>query len=790
MVAQDESYVKIGFLVWNGWLEMADTGTDVARKTAWKPLRWWEWLLLILCLCLFAAQSFASSLQKSAAFDEQYHLAAGYAYLKTGDFRLSRSVGHPPLVNVLSALPLLTIQDIEMPLEHPAWERGDFQWFSDILLWQMNDDPQQMLALARLPIVILGALTALVLFTWARQMAGPVAGWLAIILAVFEPNLLANSRLVTTDLGLTFFILLLMWRLWVWLNRPSVPNLLFVGISAGLAMATKYTGLLIWPIILIILLIYPDFNIRRILKMLLMALIAFGVLWAVYLFDVGPVEELGISIPVVAPAYPAAVWNTFTYINEQPVPAYLLGEISSDGWWYYFPLSLAFKTPLPLLVLAGVGLLTVIHMLGVRRTSILWLPPLTYMLLAMAGNFNIGYRHILQLVPFLILMASFTVLLPSIFFDRVKLLDKEAISNPKIPLILIGAILILLLLWQVVGTIRLYPHFESYFNELAGGPDKGNMLLVDSNLDWGQDLPALKQLMDEMGIEEVNLSYFGTAAPEAYSVKYKPIPGFIRFTSGPEVDAYNPYSPNPGWYAIGATSLRLGLVRQNPDIYEFFQERVPDARAGYSINLYNVAYPQSMPVQRIPVSGQSVSDIPEEQLNLQPGHRSIVKWSESSETTIISPEDWRKPLAIRELHADFNDVFSLIGFEIKQTEVSPGDQVELTLYWRKGTDDVDTPSPASGPPLATFVHLIAEESGQILAQYDGWGAALSGLETGDVVRQEVSLRIPEDAENGTFSLLTGLYSPQSSSRLAVTTNGQVGDYLNPTDIVILDNAGG
>ncbi|MGD2050773.1 MAG: hypothetical protein PVH03_14830, partial [Chloroflexota bacterium] len=94
------------------------------------PLRRWEWLALIVFLALFLAQVIVTSPQKSAAFDEGYHLAAGYAYLKTGDFRLSRTVGHPPLANLLNALPLLLLDEIELPLDHPAWPNGDFQWFS------------------------------------------------------------------------------------------------------------------------------------------------------------------------------------------------------------------------------------------------------------------------------------------------------------------------------------------------------------------------------------------------------------------------------------------------------------------------------------------------------------------------------------------------------------------------------------------------------------------------------------------------------------------------------------
>jgi dolichyl-phosphate-mannose--protein O-mannosyl transferase len=211
-------------------------------------LHWWEWLLLATGMLAFAAQAALASPLKSAAFDEEYHIAAGYAYLKTGDFRMSTS--HPPLVNALSALPLLRLDTVHLPLDHPSWAESDYFIFSDVFLWQANEDAQGILVNGRFPIILLGVLLTAVLFFWARQMGGPAAGWIALILAAFDPNLLANSRLITTDLGLTFFLALTMWRLWCWLERPSRLNLLWTGLLAGLTMATKFTGLMVWPMIL------------------------------------------------------------------------------------------------------------------------------------------------------------------------------------------------------------------------------------------------------------------------------------------------------------------------------------------------------------------------------------------------------------------------------------------------------------------------------------------------------------------------------------------------------------
>src|SRR5690606_18878871 len=128
---------------------------------------------------------------KSASFDEQYHLATGYAYLKTGDFRLSLT--HPALVNLLSAVPLLLRDHVHLPLGHPGWAAGDYFSFGQAFLWHEQSDPQSLLEWGRWPIIGLATLLVLTLFLWARQMISPQAGWLALFLAIFDPNLIANG---------------------------------------------------------------------------------------------------------------------------------------------------------------------------------------------------------------------------------------------------------------------------------------------------------------------------------------------------------------------------------------------------------------------------------------------------------------------------------------------------------------------------------------------------------------------------------------------------------------------
>ncbi|MBK8984982.1 MAG: glycosyltransferase family 39 protein [Chloroflexi bacterium] len=639
-------------------------------------MRWWEWVLLGLGLLAFAAQAALASPLKSAAFDEEYHIAAGYAYLKTGDFRLSTS--HPPLVDVFGALPLLFLEGIVLPTDHPSWAQSDYFIFSDVFLWQANENPQQMLVYGRLAIISLATLLAAVLFVWARQMAGPAAGWIALVLAAFEPNLIASGRLLTTDLGLALLLTMTMWRLWLWLERPSRLNLLWVGILAGGAMAAKFTGLMVWPMIVGVALAWRVAAGEQpmtaggwsalIRSLLSLAVVAYATLWAIYRFDVGLIPGSRFPWPIPAPFYPYSLWDTFMVIEEQPKAAYLLGEVSDRGWWSYFPVALALKTSLPLLGLTAVGLFIAVKKKGWGKTAVLWLPPLLFMLLAMTGRITIGYRHILPVVPFLIMLAA--QIGQKLSADNITEARRQKIKKLPCPPCLRGAnfsffslLIALLLVWHMVGSLRLWPHQEAYFNELAGGPENGRTLLVDSNVDWGQDLILLRQLLLEQGINQVYLGYFGTALPEKYGIAYQPIPGFIRFTAGAEIDAYNPYTPPPGWYAISETSKRLGLMLQNTDIYAYFQGKEPVACAGYSICLYRVDYPAATPLDRLVVNdGRSIADIAPEELGVSDGRRLIAKWVQAPGAIYPLGEGFTPPEGFQALGVDFGGALTLLGY--------------------------------------------------------------------------------------------------------------------------------
>jgi hypothetical protein len=141
----------------------------------------------------------------------------------------------------------------------------------------------------------------------------------------------------------------------------------------------------------------------------------------------------------------------------------------------------------------------------------------------------------------------------------------------------------------VWSAIAIHPHYLSYFNALAGGPANGYRVLVDSNLDWGQDLLRLQAWMAEHEVAQLKLSWFGTADPAYYGVAYEPLPGLPRHFDLWWRVPFNTAAPEPGIYAISATNLwEIPLRPEEKTVFAWFRAREPDHRVGYSILIFEV----------------------------------------------------------------------------------------------------------------------------------------------------------------------------------------------------------
>ncbi|MGL4650702.1 MAG: glycosyltransferase family 39 protein, partial [Caldilineaceae bacterium] len=317
-------------------------------------------------------------------------------------------------VALLAALPLAGDETIVLPLESEHWQTRNRHVFADEFLWRANaPNGPALLVQARQVIILLGALLIVAIFLWGRALLGLWGALIAATLAAFDPNLIANSRQVTTDIGVTLFLFLALWALWWWLARGGWWALLLAGLGAGAAMGAKYSGLYFWPAALLVLLIHPTGGERvvwrRLGALLVMGLVAASALWALYRFDSGWVEIGGMRLWLPLRFYLQNLVTTLGGLIEMETPNFLLGEVSTGGWWYYFPVAMAVKTPLPLLLLTVVGIAAMLKSRSARAQVALWGPALVLLALALTGLVTIGYRHILPLLPAACLLAGNSV---------------------------------------------------------------------------------------------------------------------------------------------------------------------------------------------------------------------------------------------------------------------------------------------------------------------------------------------------------------------------------------------
>ncbi len=585
------------------------TGRALARRLASPPPCVW----VALALAAYAALAVASERGKSAVFDEVIHLPPGWAALKLGDHRMNPL--HPPLARIIAAAPLL-FMDVRVDPDDLAWRTARPWEWGKRFLYRWNDG-DRLLFWGRLPIVALAMVLAVTVFWWARRLWGLPAGFLALVLCVLSPDVLAHGHLVTNDLPVVLFVFLSVVLFERLVERVTVVRAIAVALAVGAAFATKFSAFAIPPILAALALVVawrPEplavaigtpravSGRARKLGLLAVVLVAIGalalaVVWAAYGFrsaltpdpavdafmhgsdapPASPVLRVGASLTRGRLLPEAWVWgflNCFKSFASRP--SFLLGHCSDTGWWYYFPVAIALKAPLPLLVLVGAAaVLAWTRPAGGRAQWFVWLPPAMFLALTMTQNINIGHRHVLGIYPFLFVAAS-----------RVASLAWS--SRRSWPRAAVVALSVL----YAASVLRVHPNYLAYFNEAAGGPSQGWRWLVDSNVDWGQDLPGLKKYMDASGIARVTLCYFGTADPGYYGIASDRLPGY----QPPPPSSLTRTIRKGDVVAISATHLQgLYLDPEMQPLMAQFRARAPVATIGYSIFVYRADFDWTLP---------------------------------------------------------------------------------------------------------------------------------------------------------------------------------------------------
>lgn len=521
-------------------------------------MQWTRYLVCIL-LVLIPLQIILSTSQKSITNDELIHISAGYSYWKTYDFRLNPE--HPPLVKLASAFPLLFLNP-SLP-KGPAWEESatkiEAQWdYGREFFFEANSNADMILFWARLFPIFLTTLLGFYVYLFSRDLWGEKGALVSLALFAFSPTLLAHGGLVTTDVGIAAFSVMLLYHLWRYWQNQNQRHLILCGIFFGFSLATKFTGL--YHFFILPLLFLKGYLGHR------------DQVWEFWMSKKGLFHLrglgiiIGIGIFVLILFYGVFEFEHFFRGVEDVIghsrvghPTYLHGEHSRQGWWYYFIVAFAVKTAIPTMIVILIALIVLpFTRKDLLTEAFLFVPILVFFCLFTINKINIGLRHILVIYPFLF-----------IFSGRVAISEKKWLYSA----------VFFAIMWLMMESFFIFPHYLAYFNQFAGGPEKGGEWLIDSNIDWGQDLKGLDLYLEERNISPIHLAYFGKDSPEYRAINYtqlscKPVSGIVGIS----------------------VSYFVGFTEELRECSRWLDSQTPIARIGYSIFVYNISeeYYQSL----------------------------------------------------------------------------------------------------------------------------------------------------------------------------------------------------
>lgn len=566
-------------------------------------------LLFVFLVCLFSIKD------DSLTMDELAHLPAGYSYLTQKDMRLNPE--HPPLIKDLAAFPLLFIENINFPSEIKSWQEDvNGQWdFGSSFLFHSDNPTDKMIFWSRIPMILILILLGFYIFKWAKELFGQKAALLALFLFSFSPTFIAHGRLVTTDVGAAAGCFIATYYFIKSLQKPGGKNIIFAGIAFGLAELCKFTVIILIPFFAVLALIWWLLKKGRFWQtlktLILVFVVGFLLIWPVYSYHTWdyPTDRMVRDVKFLLSSHPFQFLSpALVKMAENPIlkpyaqyflglslvyqrgtgghTTYFLGEVSAAGWKDYFPLVYSIKEPLAFHILTIIALLYLSFLIKKpfwqnafwRMKN--WISShfaefamlgfvVVYWLFSLIASLNIGVRHLLPAFPFTFILVGATIV---IFLQKPYLKLKQAL-------------LAVLILWQAISVVSVCPHLLAYFNEIAGGPDKGYIYTVDSNLDWGQDLKRLKNWVDENGIDKIYVDYFGGADARYYlKEKYLPWQGDKKPNEFPEGN----------YLAVSATFLQGGRGQPAPGFthssgyYRWLNNYEPTAKIGYSIFIYYI----------------------------------------------------------------------------------------------------------------------------------------------------------------------------------------------------------
>jgi hypothetical protein len=548
-------------------------------------------LVALLLVALAVARIAGTYRVFSHTVDEPAHVATGMQWLDHGRYDLEWQ--HPPLARVAAALgPFLAGRRAGT---------GDM-WAQGQQILYGSGEYQRTLTLARLGSLPFFLLACAIVWVWARRVYGPGPALAALALFTTLPPVLGHAGLATTDMAVTATLAGALFALSLWLDAPTRGRAVRLGVALAAAVLSKFTTLLFLPAAALVLVLWRRVckppaveGARRGRDLALGASVAALLVWGGYRFSLGtlageaerlghtreaidsnftgmgplqgPLHAAAYRIPLPAPELALGL-NHVRKHSARGHHSYLLGRYRTTGWWYFYPVALAVKTPLAFLALTAVGVVLLARE-GVRGSDWRRLAPAmaaaAILLVCLPSRINIGVRHVLPLYPLLAMVAGFGL---HALWARRPLAPRLAASG--------------LLGWQLVSSCSAQPDNLTYFNEVARGT--ADRILLDSDLDWGQDLLRLETLLRQRRVGFVSIGYLGN-----HDLDRHDLPSFRRLLPAP------PGQRATGWIAVSEWVLKGVPFTEHGARFGWLDHYPLVARAGPSIRLYYV--PEAVPAR-------------------------------------------------------------------------------------------------------------------------------------------------------------------------------------------------
>jgi hypothetical protein len=582
-------------------------------------------LYCIPCIAVFLTLGFYNTLMTSITIDEPDHCFSGYHYWTTGDFAMQPE--NPPLGKMLLSIPALFIVQDKTGISYTETESWDAYFMGKRFLYTNPGQGKLILLAARVTVLLLIIPLMLIVFLWSKRLWGISGGILALILMTFAPNLLAHAGIASPDFLAALFILVALITFERFLARPGLFTLFLSSFTLALALATKFSAVLLIFLFLIafgvlkrknkfFVVLKPSENSTRkslhrydeLLSIVIGGLMVFIFLWALYGFEFRTVASVldpwlnakgtsvrealagkrfpfkGLVISLMCETRIPLASFIGGYIKVSAAasaggPTFLLGHVFPRGFFLYFPVIYFLKTPLLLLILLTWAMVRIIKLKlfhGERFTSLFLI--ISFIVLYFAASFfvkiNIGYRHLLPLVPLTIILCGACA----------KIIPRQK----KIKL---GFILLLFIF--ILGNLTTTGNYLTYFNLAVGGAGKGHKLAGDSNLDWGQTLLQLKMWQHDMKEEKVYGKIFCPESFDFYDIDFEEVNSvedFERLNS----------EMNKTWYLVASATYLQGTRAWDERLRERLKSMKPLMVVGNALFIYRLEPPPLSPPSRQP----------------------------------------------------------------------------------------------------------------------------------------------------------------------------------------------